>query len=44
MTHPHNFVARLRSAGVEPGDSNDLRIRKSIMVFAMGLMTAAPML
>jgi class 3 adenylate cyclase len=43
MTHPHTFVARLRNAGVEPGDSNDLRIRKSIMVFAMGLMTAAPM-
>jgi adenylate cyclase len=43
MTHTHTFVARLRNAGVEPGDSNDLRIRKSIMVFAMGLMTAAPM-
>jgi len=43
MMHPHTFLARLRNAGVEPGDSNDLRIRKSIMVFAMGLMTAAPM-
>jgi len=43
MRHPQTLVARLRSAGVEPGDSNDLRIRKSIMVFAMGLMTAAPM-
>jgi len=43
MTHSQSFVARLRVAGVEPGDSNDLRIRKSIMVFAMGLMTAAPM-
>jgi len=43
MIDTHTFVARLRSAGVEPGDSNDLRIRKSIMVFAMGLMTAMPM-
>ena len=43
MSDTRTFVARLRSAGVEPGDSNDLRIRKSIMVFAMGLMTAAPM-
>jgi adenylate cyclase len=43
MTHAQPFFARLRSAGVEPGDSDDLRIRKSIMVFAMGLMTAAPM-
>jgi len=43
MSDTRTFVARLRSAGVEPGDSNDLRIRKSIMVFAMGLMTAMPM-
>ena len=43
MSDTHTFVARLRSAGVVPGDSNDLRIRKSIMVFAMGLITAAPM-
>jgi adenylate cyclase len=43
MAHPQTFVARLRSAGVDPGDSDDLRIRKSTMVFAMGLMTAAPM-
>jgi class 3 adenylate cyclase len=43
MSDTRTFVARLRSAGVEPGDPNDLRIKKSIMVFAMGLMTAAPM-
>ena len=43
MSDTHTFVARLRNGGVEPGDSNDLRIRKSIMVFAMGLMTAMPM-
>jgi len=43
MTHTPTFIARLRAAGVGPGDSDDLRIRKSIMVFAMALMTAAPM-
>jgi len=43
MTNPQTLVARLRTAGIEPGDSGDLRIRKSIMVFAMGLMTAMPM-
>ena len=43
MTHSHTFVARLRGAGVEPGDPDELRIKKSIMVFAMGLMTVAPM-
>ena len=43
MTHSHTFVARLRGAGVEPGDPDELRIKKSIMVFAMGLMTTAPM-
>lgn len=43
MTHSQTFVARLRGAGVGPDDSDELRIKKSIMVFAMGLMTAAPM-
>jgi len=43
MTYTHTFVARLRCAGVEPGDPDELRIKKSIMVFAMGLMTVAPM-
>ena len=43
MSAQSNFFARLRSAGVSPGDTEDIRIRKSILVFAMGLMTAAPM-
>ncbi|MFM9966974.1 MAG: adenylate/guanylate cyclase domain-containing protein [Burkholderiales bacterium] len=38
-----SFVQRLRHAGIEPNDSDDLKIRKTILVFAMGLMTAAPM-
>ena len=37
------FLSRLRHAGIEAEDSEDLKIRKTIMVFAMGLMTAAPM-
>jgi len=37
------FLSRLRHAGIEAQDSEDLKIRKTIMVFAMGLMTAAPM-
>jgi adenylate cyclase len=38
-----NFYDRLRRGGIEPHDSEELRVRKSILVFAMGLMTAAPM-
>ncbi len=38
-----SFLRRLRHAGIEPGDSDELKIRKSLLVFAMGLMTAAPM-
>ncbi len=37
------FLQRLRHAGIEPADSDDLKVRKSVLVFAMGLMTAAPM-
>jgi class 3 adenylate cyclase len=42
-TTDSTFLSRLRHAGVDPADPEDLRIRKSILVFAMGLMTAAPM-
>ena len=38
------MAARLRAAGVEPGDADDLKIKKQLLLFAMGLMTAAPML
>lgn len=43
MLNTRNFIARLRSAGIRPEDPEDLKIRKSVLVFAMGLMTAAPM-
>jgi len=43
MNQQSTFVGRLRQAGISPTDPEDLRIRKSVLVFAMGLMTAAPM-
>jgi class 3 adenylate cyclase len=43
LTAPPSFIARLRLAGISPDDPEELRIRKSVLVFAMGLMTAAPM-
>ncbi|MCC6473307.1 MAG: adenylate/guanylate cyclase domain-containing protein [Burkholderiales bacterium] len=43
MSSSDGFLGRLRRGGIEPGDSEELRIRKSIVVFAMGMMTAAPM-
>jgi len=38
------FMSRLRTAGVEPGDSEELKLRKQLLLFAMGLMTATPVL
>ena len=35
---------RLRTAGIEPGDSDDVKLKKSLLMFAMGLTTAAPVL
>ena len=44
MTSIATMAARLRCAGVEPGDADDLKLKKQLLLFAMGLMTAAPML
>lgn len=41
---PAGFLARLRSAGVEPGDGPDLQLTKSLLVLATGLVTAATMI
>ncbi len=38
------FMERLRNAGVEPGDSAELRLNKQLLVFATGLVSAASML
>ena len=39
-----SFSQRLRHGGIEPSDPEELRIHKTIVVFAMGLMTAGVML
>ncbi|MDP1651757.1 MAG: adenylate/guanylate cyclase domain-containing protein [Rhodocyclaceae bacterium] len=38
------FLDRLRNAGVEPGDGEELRLNKQLLVFATGLVSAASML
>jgi adenylate cyclase len=38
------FFARLRNAGIEPGDSDEQRLNKSLLMFATGLVTVASML
>ena len=43
MLPTDSFIQRLRHAGIEASDSEELKIRKTILMFAMGLMTAAPM-
>jgi len=44
MSYLRELWGRLRTAGIEPGDSDDLRLKKSLLMFAMGLTTAAPVL
>jgi adenylate cyclase len=39
-----SFLERLRNAGVEPGDSEELRLNKQLLFFATGLVSAASML
>jgi class 3 adenylate cyclase len=38
------FLDRLRNAGVEPGDNEELRLNKQLLLFATGLVSAASML
>ncbi len=44
MSYFSTLVNRLRTAGIEPGDSDDLKLKKSLLMLAMGLTTAAPVL
>ncbi|MEC5387017.1 adenylate/guanylate cyclase domain-containing protein [Uliginosibacterium sp. H3] len=39
-----SFMTRLRNAGIEPGDSEDLRQQKSLLVFMSGLVSLASVL
>jgi len=41
--HNAGFVERLRTAGVEPGDSAELQLNKQLLMFATGLASAASM-
>jgi len=41
---PPGFLERLRNAGVEPGDNEELRLNKQLLFFATGLVSAASML
>jgi len=42
-THP-GFIERLRNAGIEPGDSAELRLNKQLLMFATGLVSATNLL
>jgi len=41
---PTNYMQRLRSAGIEPGDSAEVQLSKSLLMLATGLVTATTML
>lgn len=38
------FFARLRAGGIEPGDGEELRLNKQLLLFATGLVSVATML
>ena len=44
MTGAPSLSERLRTAGAKPGDSEELRLKKQLLLLAMGLTTLAPML
>ncbi|MCC6611464.1 MAG: adenylate/guanylate cyclase domain-containing protein [Burkholderiales bacterium] len=44
MSYGAELLGRLRTAGVEPGDPEDLRLKKQLLMFAMALTIAVPIL
>ena len=40
----NSLLDRLRTAGIDPGDSDELRLNKSLLMFATGLASVASML
>ena len=42
--NPLTFVERLRSGGIEPDDSDEMRLNKSLLMLATGLVCASMML
>jgi len=43
-TASSRFLQRLQNAGIEPGDSDELRLNKSLLMFATGLVSLATMI
>ncbi len=41
---PQRFLARLQNAGIEPGDSEELRLNKSLLMLATGFASVAIMI
>ena len=39
-----NLISRLANAGIDPEDSDDVRLSKSLLMFAVGLMNIAPVI
>jgi class 3 adenylate cyclase len=37
-----NLISRLANAGIDPGDSEEVKLSKSLLMFAVGLMNVAP--
>ena len=44
MSYFAELGRRLRTAGIEPDDADDVRLKKSLLMFAMGLTVATPVL
>ena len=42
MSNVSELLRRLRTAGVEPGDPEDIRLKKQLLMFAMALTIAVP--
>ncbi|MDQ8021644.1 MAG: adenylate/guanylate cyclase domain-containing protein [Moraxellaceae bacterium] len=41
MSESQSFLQRLRNAGIAPGDDEDLRLQKTLLVFISGLVSVA---
>ncbi len=39
-----NLISRLATAGIDPNDSDDVKLSKSLLMFAVGLMNVAPVI
>ncbi len=44
MKHQRGFIEGFRNAGILPNDSEELRLQKSLLIFATGLISLASML